>query len=235
MTVGGPAGSHGGLDAQPGARVVITIDGPAASGKSSAAKLLAQRLGIAYVSSGLLYRGATLVALDQGVDVADEGAILALLAAQDVRLHPEAGGNRVTVDWRDVTDELHTDEVDASVSVVAKHPRVRAWVNDRLREMGGSFVIDGRDMGTSVFPGALAKFYLTADPAVRAKRRAGERSTGVEAIATELSRRDERDKRQSAPAPDAVVIDTGPLTLAEVVEQVLTAVLRVLPARTVNT
>ncbi len=219
---------------EPKARTVITIDGPAASGKSSAARLLAQRLGVAYVSSGLLYRAATLMALRHGVQVEDEGALLDLLKQQDVRLHPEASRNSVTIDWVDVTDDLHTEAVDASVSIVAKHPRVRAWVNDRLREMGGSFVIDGRDMGTNVFPDAIAKFYLTADAAVRAQRRAGERGADLALVTSELVRRDERDQVQLAPAPDAITIDTGPLTLAMVVEQVLTAVLRVLPAKVVS-
>jgi cytidylate kinase len=219
---------------EPSARTVITIDGPAASGKSSDARLLAQRLGVAYVSSGLLYRAATLMALRQGVSVEDEGALLDLLKQQDVRLHPEASRNSVTIDWVDVTDDLHTEAVDASVSVVAKHPRVRAWVNDRLREMGGSFVIDGRDMGTNVFPDAIAKFYLTADASVRAQRRAGERGADLALVTSELVRRDERDRVQLAPAPDAITIDTGPLTLAMVVEQVLTAVLRVLPAKVVS-
>lgn len=217
------------------ARVVITIDGPAASGKSSAARLLAQRLGVAYVSSGLLYRAATLLALRHAAPLDDEAALLALLARHDVRLHPGAAANRLTVDWADLTDDLHTDAVDGSVSAVARHQGVRAWVNARLREMGGSFVIDGRDMGTSVFPDAVAKFYLTADARVRAARRAGERGAALEAIAAELSRRDERDQRQSVPAPDAQVIDTSALTLAEVVERILAAVLRVLPYKAVTT
>lgn len=216
-------------------RTVITIDGPAASGKSSVAKLLAHRLGIAYVSSGLLYRAATFSALSADIELTDEGQVLNLLASQDVRLHPEASGNRVTVDWRDVTTQLHTDAVDVAVSTVARHAGVRDWVTDRLREMGGSFVIDGRDMGTAVFPDAVAKFFLTADPEVRAARRAGERSGELRQVAERLRRRDEQDAQQSAPAPDAIFIDTGALTLDEVVAQVLTAVLKVLPDHLVVT
>lgn len=216
-------------------RTVITIDGPAASGKSSVAKLLAHRLGIAYVSSGLLYRAATRSALVDEVDLNDESQVLKLLASQDVRLHPEAEGNRVTIDWRDVTAELHTDAVDVAVSTLARHGVVRSWVTDRLREMGGSFVIDGRDMGTAVFPDAVAKFFLTADPDVRAARRAGERSGELRQVAERLRRRDAQDAQQSAPAPEAIFIDTGVLTLDEVVERVLTAVLRVLPEHLVVT
>lgn len=214
-----PGAAAGGKTAA-GARTVITIDGPAASGKSSVAQALARQLGFAYVSSGLLYRAATLVAMSAGCDEADERALLALLARRDVVLEPSALGNRVSVGGKDVTAELHTDAVDTRVSTVAKHHGVREWVNERLRELGGSFVIDGRDMGTVVFPDAAAKFYLTADPLIRARRRANERHSDVGAIAAELERRDARDELQSAPAHDATVIDTGGMSLAEVVERV---------------
>lgn len=199
---------------------VITLDGPAASGKSSVAKVLAQRLGIAYVSSGLLYRAAALMALEAGIDVTDEEAVLALLAARQVRLVPVPGGNRVEVDGTDVESRLHTDDVDSHVSAVARLPRVRAWVTDRLRELEGPFVIDGRDMGTAVFPAARWKFYLTAPTEVRARRRVGERSAELATVTEALSRRDERDALQSVPAADAVHIDTGPLSLSEVVDAV---------------
>lgn len=202
-------------------RLIITLDGPAASGKSSVAKALARRLDIAYVSSGLLYRVATYLTLAARVDPTDESAVMALLSRRAVRLHPDRHGNRVTVDDEDVTDELHTDEVDASVSDVARHARVRAWVTERLREMPGSFAIDGRDMGTAVFPQARWKFYLTAAPEVRAARRVGERSADLGSVAAGIRSRDERDARQSVPASDAVVIDTGPLSLDQVVERVL--------------
>lgn len=219
MNAADPGAPVGGA-AAPGARTVITIDGPAASGKSSVAQALARRLGFAYVSSGLLYRAATLVAMTAGVDEADERALLTLLSRRDVVLQPDALGNRVSVGGNDVTGELHTDAVDTRVSTVAKHEGVRDWVNARLRELGGPFVIDGRDMGTVVFPDAPAKFYLTADPRIRAGRRASERGSDVDAIAAELERRDARDALQSAPAHDATVIDTGGMTLAEVVERV---------------
>lgn len=199
---------------------VITLDGPAASGKSSVAKVLAQRLGIAYVSSGLLYRAAALLALDEEVDVADEDAVLTLLAAKTVRLIPEASSNRVEVDGVDVTARLHTHDVDTNVSAVARQPRVRGWVTERLRELDGPFVIDGRDMGSTVFPRARWKFYLDAPTEVRARRRVGERAAELAVVTEALSRRDERDAKQSVPAVDAMHIDTGPLTLAEVVDAV---------------
>lgn len=222
-----PAGTErSSLDVPSSSRDVITLDGPAASGKSSVAKLLARRLGIAYVSSGLLYRAAALLALEASLDATEEQPVLDLLASRAVRLIPDPLGNRVEVDGNDVEPRLHTDAVDANVSAVARMPGVRAWVTDRLRELNGPFVIDGRDMGTAVFPGAHWKFYLTAPTEIRAGRRVGERSADLAAVTAALSQRDERDAKQSVPAADAVHIDTGPLTLLEVVDVVHGAVAR---------
>jgi cytidylate kinase len=207
-----------------GTRPIITLDGPAASGKSSAAKAVAARLGIAYVSSGLLYRAATHMALQEGVPLDDEAALLAMLGRHDVRLVPDAQQDRITVDGEDVAHLLHTDAIDARVSEVAKLDGVRAWVTDRLRELEGPFVIDGRDMGTAVFPDARWKFYLTASPEVRAKRRVGERSADLAAVAEAIRLRDERDAKQSVPAPDAIHLDTSPLTLEAVVDFVYSKV-----------
>jgi cytidylate kinase len=207
-----------------GTRPIITLDGPAASGKSSAAKAVAARLGIAYVSSGLLYRAATHMALLEGVPLDDEAALLAMLGRHDVRLVPDAQQDRITVDGEDVAHLLHTDAIDARVSEVAKLDGVRAWVTDRLRELEGPFVIDGRDMGTAVFPDARWKFYLTASPEVRAKRRVGERSADLAAVAEAIRVRDERDAKQSVPAPDAIHLDTSPLTLEAVVDFVYSKV-----------
>lgn len=202
-------------------RDVITLDGPAASGKSSVAQRVAARLGVPFVSSGLLYRAASHLALEAGADPSGEPGLLALLDVHDVRLEPRAGDNRVHVDGVDVTERLHTDRVDEAVSAVAARPRVRAWVNARLREIAGPFVIDGRDMGRDVFPDAAAKVYLTARPEVRAARRVGERSADLEAVTEAIRRRDELDARQSVPADDAARIDTSDLDLDEVVERVL--------------
>ncbi len=201
-----------------GGRPIITLDGPAASGKSSAAKAVAARLGIAYVSSGLLYRAATHMALAEGVPLGDERALLAMLARHDVRLWPDAQRDRLTVDGEEVAHLLHTDDIDARVSEVARLPGIRAWVTERLRELEGPFVIDGRDMGTTVFPDARWKFYLTASPEVRARRRVGERASDLGAVAEAIRVRDERDAQQSAPAPDAIHVDTGPLTLEAVAD-----------------
>ena len=202
-------------------REVITLDGPAASGKSSVARRVAERLQVPFVSSGLLYRAATWLASDADASPDDEDGLVALLRRHDVRLEPDRDGNRIVIDGREVTPELHTDRIDDGVSAVASRPRVRAWVNERLREIEGPFVIDGRDMGRDVFPDAALKVYLTADPEVRAARRVGERAADLSAIADAIRRRDALDARQSVPADDAVTIDTSPLSLDEVVGRVL--------------
>jgi len=204
-----------------GGDTVITLDGPAASGKSSVAERVAQRLGVPFVSSGLLYRAAAWVVTSSGADPTDEAGVVALLHERRVRLEPSLDGDRLWVDASEITDELHTDGVDAVVSTVASHPRVRAWVRERLREIPGRFVIDGRDMGTAVFPEARHKFYLTAPVEVRARRRVGERNADLEAVAEAIRRRDRSDARQLMPASDAIHIDTGPLTLQQVVDLVL--------------
>lgn len=205
-------------------RKVVTLDGPAASGKSSVARRVAERIGVPFVSSGLLYRAATWLTSEAGASPDDEEGLVALLRRHDVRLEPDRDGNRIVIDGRDVTAGLTTDAIDDGVSAVAAKPRVRAWVNERLREIAGPFVIDGRDMGRDVFPDAAVKVYLTADPEVRAARRVGERSAELGAVADAIRRRDALDARQSVPADDAVTIDTSPLSLDDVVARVLALV-----------
>ena len=200
---------------------VITLDGPAASGKSTVARQVAAALGIPCVSSGLLYRAASALANHARVDAGDAAAVLGVLERHQVDLSPGLAGDRLRIDGCDATSELHSDEVDATVSLVAAHPEVRAWVGDRLREMPPPFVIDGRDMGSVVFPHARHKFYLDAAPEVRAARRVGERAADLAAVAAGIRRRDRLDARQLAPAPDAQHLDTGPLSLDEVVAWVL--------------
>jgi cytidylate kinase len=201
-------------------RGIVTIDGPAASGKSSVARRVAEALGVPYLSSGLLYRAVAYLALRAGVDPGDEAGLLRLLQRFRVRLVP-GRENRVLADGEDLTPSLHTLEVDRIVSEVARLPGVRAWVNERLKEVPPPFVAEGRDMGTAVFPQAPHKFYLTARPEVRAKRRAKERPQAYEAILQDLLERDQKDRAQSVPAPDALLLDTSDLTLEEVVAWVL--------------
>ncbi|WP_018111696.1 (d)CMP kinase [Thermus igniterrae] len=201
-------------------RGIVTIDGPSASGKTSVARRVAEALGVPYLSSGLLYRAAARLALEAGVDPGEEGALLALLEAHRVRLLP-GQENRVLADGQDLTPLLHTPEVDRTVSQVARHPRVRAWVNARLKEVPPPFVAEGRDMGTAVFPEAPHKFYLTASPEVRARRRTRERPQDYEEVLRDLLRRDELDRAQSFPAPDALVLDTSEMGLEAVVQAIL--------------
>ncbi|MEM7735034.1 MAG: (d)CMP kinase [Deinococcota bacterium] len=198
---------------------VITIDGLAASGKSSAAKGLAQRLGVAYVSSGLLYRALTWLALDEQLDVHDAHALLSAAAVRPVQLTPYADkDNKVCIEAKDISNLLETDAVDKNVSAVAKHPQVRTWVNQHLQMLTGNFVIDGRDMGTVVFPNARAKFYLHAAPEVRARRRLGERAGDLAELTAAIIERDQRDQAQSVPAEDAIHIHTDELTLEQVID-----------------
>ena len=204
--------------------MIVTIDGVAASGKSSVSSGVARALGIPYVSSGLLYRAATLLGLEAALDLGDAPRLLAHLRALPLRLEPLPEGNRVWTGERDLTPGLHQSAVDAGVSTVAAHPELRAWVDEQLRQLPPPFVAEGRDMGTNVFPDAPAKFYLTASPRIRAERRSAERPEDVDAIEAALIARDKKDAAQSAPAPDARVIDTGPLGLEEVIGEILRGV-----------
>lgn len=199
---------------------IITLDGPSASGKSTVAKRLAQARGIPYLSSGLLYRAAALLALSQREGI-EEGALLRSLEACSVRLVPDPSGNRVLIDGQDRTEELHTQAIDRVVSQVARLPGVREWVNRRLKEVPPPFVAEGRDMGRVVFPETRYKFYLTASPEVRARRRALERPQAYEEVLQDLLQRDALDQAQSLPAPDALVLDTTGMTVEEVVAWIL--------------
>jgi CMP/dCMP kinase len=203
-------------------QLIITIDGPAASGKSSVAKGVAQALQIPFVSSGLLYRAATYLSLTHNIAPTDETNLLQCLQTCDIALKAKSGeANEIFLGDKDITNFLHTDSIDINVSAVAKHPKIRIWVDDRLREIQGSFVIDGRDMGTAVFPHAPYKFYLDAPVDVRAKRRVGERVADLEKVTQGLQQRDVLDAEQSKPAPDAIHINTELLALAEVIQAVL--------------
>ena len=205
--------------AQP--KTIITIDGPSASGKSSVARRVAAVLGLPYVSSGLLYRGATYQVQRYGVNPEDEAAILAMLEAHPIQLIPRPEGNRLLAEGQDITEHLHTREVDLAVSAVSRHKRVRQYVYQRLRELSPPFVIEGRDMGSTVFADATQKFYLTAKPEVRALRRVPERDAEYPTVLAEILRRDQADQAQLAPAPDAVIVDTSEMGLEEVVQTIL--------------
>jgi cytidylate kinase len=201
--------------------LVVTIDGPAASGKSSVARGVADRLGIPYLSSGLLYRLVAVAALEAGVDPDDPNGLANLLDRHSLTLVPDPAGNRVLLDDRDVTDYAHNSRVDSVVSRVAQHTLVRHWVNASLKRLPGPFVAEGRDMGAAVFPEAPVKLYLTASSRVRASRRKAERPEDVSAIEAAIIERDARDAVNSQPAPDAVILDTSSLNLEQVIENAL--------------
>ncbi|MCS7057714.1 MAG: (d)CMP kinase [Meiothermus sp.] len=197
---------------------IITIDGPSASGKTSVARRVAERLGIPYVSSGLLYRAVALLGLRKG---ASPEEIEGHLEQHRLELRPTPQENRIYLDGEEVSAALHSLEVDRQVSAVAQRPGVRAYVNQVLRRIAPPFVVDGRDMGSVVFPQARHKFYLTARPEVRARRRVSEREADFATVLGDILRRDAADQKQSVPAPDAVVLDTSGIGLEEVVEAVL--------------
>jgi cytidylate kinase len=203
---------------------VITIDGVAASGKSSVARAVAAQLGVPYVSSGLLYRAVTFAALQYGIDTSNEAALMDCLMHNDIRLEPRTHGNRAWLNSTDITDAAHSSAVDANVSVVALHSRIRGWVNAAVKRLPPPFVAEGRDMGTVAFPHAAVKLYLTASPRVRAERRAVERPEDVPAIEAALIERDRLDAVNSRPADDATVLDTSNLSLEDVVAQALEAI-----------
>jgi CMP/dCMP kinase len=214
------------LKTQPPIPFVITIDGLAASGKSTVARHVALALEVPYVSSGLLYRAITVAALEGNLDLEHETALLECLNANQIRLEPLAEGNRVWLGSREITDDAHSSGVDANVSKVASHPQVRAWVNAQIRKLPKPFVAEGRDMGAVVFLDSPAKIFLIASPRVRAQRRTLERPEDLETVEAALRTRDELDAVNSAAAPDAFKLDTSHLTLEQVVQSVLSHVQR---------
>lgn len=195
---------------------VIAIDGPAGSGKSTVARALAARLGWSFLDTGAMYRAVTVAALERGIDVADAPAVAALARAAQIETLP-----RVTIDGRDVTDEIRTERVNEAVSVVSANSAVREQMVLRQRAFAThqpeGTVVEGRDITTIVFPAATVKVYLTATLEERARRRGEE---GVESVA----RRDEADTSRAASplrqAPDALVLDTTGRDVDDVVEEI---------------
>jgi cytidylate kinase len=218
--------------------LVVAIDGPAASGKSSTARMVAERLGFCHVDSGSLYRAATAAALRRSADADSWSEEDVRRAVREVTLRPAAGAVVPLLEGEELGEELRGAEVTRHVSRVAQMPRIREWVNELVRSSASSHsvVVDGRDIGTVVFPNADLKVFLVADPWERARRRLLQRSGNSptnEEIAAETERlvlRDARDATQTVQAKDAVLIDTTHLTQEAQVERIV-ALVKVLPAR----
>jgi len=218
-----------------GHRVIIAIDGPAGVGKSTAAKLLAARLGYLYLDTGALYRALAWKVLQSKVQPTDHEQVSRLLQTTTMQMQFHNGAMQVLVDDRDITTELRTPDVTSAASIVSAIPAVREWLLPIQRQIAqrGSVVAEGRDVGTKVFPAAPLKFFLDADATVRAERRHRELvSAGhggpIETTYQDLSGRDTRDRsRPIAPliaAADARPIDTSALNVEQVVEQMMAAV-----------
>ncbi|MEA2764568.1 MAG: CMP/dCMP kinase [Gemmatimonadaceae bacterium] len=207
---------------------VIAIDGPAASGKSSTAQMVADKLGFLHVDSGSLYRAATAAILRRENDASSWTEDAVLDAAKPVELRAARTSFYPVLDGRSIEEEIRGSDVTRHVSRVAQMPRVRDWVNGKVRETANStnVVVDGRDMGTVVFPDADLKIFLVADSRERALRRLRQRGTPtseqlLDDETIRIRERDERDAKQTVAAADAVTIDTTALTQNEQVAQIV--------------
>lgn len=209
-------------------RPVIAIDGPAGAGKSTIAARLARKLGYTNLESGAMYRALALKAIESDVSFDDEEALLRLARNSRIVLEPKLDGNRVLLDGSDISARIRETDVTEAASRVSVHPGVREWMVARQREMGeqGGIIMEGRDIGTKVFPDAEVKIFLEAHPEVRTERRlrqgAGTQEEAAR-IAAELQQRDRRDRTRTVsplePAADAVVIDSSQMTVDEVVRR----------------
>jgi cytidylate kinase len=200
--------------------MIVAIDGPAGAGKSTVARRLAERLGFRYLDTGAMYRALTWLALEHGADLEETEALVVL-----AREHPVAfgEGDRVFIAGNDVTRAIREPRIDRAVPIVARQQPVRVVMRRRQRELGeeGDVVIEGRDIGKVVAPGAEVKVYLVAAAEERTRRRLAERpGLGADALATDLEMRDASDAPQMEPAEDAVQIDTTDLTVDEVVDRI---------------
>ena len=213
-------------------KFAVAVDGPAGSGKSTVAKEIAKALGILYIDTGAMYRTVGMACLKKGIDPADEGAVVASLDELDMKIFPEAGGQRILLDGEDITSRIRTEEIGKAASSVAAYQKVREKLVEIQQGLAKeqSVIMDGRDIGTKVLPDAEVKIYLDASVEERAKRRVGEleaqgKTADLEIIREEIAQRDYQDMhRENSPlcrAEDAVNVDTTGLDIPAVTENLL--------------
>ena len=210
-------------------KLTIAIDGPAGAGKSTIASRLARKLGYVNLESGAMYRALALKAIDHDISFSDEKALVKLAERSRIQLEPTIGGNRTLLDGHDVSSRIRERDVTEAASQVSVHPEVRAWMVAHQREMGagGGVVMEGRDIGTKVFPDADLKVFLDADPVVREQRRMEQQKIRGElaaSVAAELRERDRRDRTRAisplVPASDALLLDSTQLSEDEVLQRI---------------
>jgi cytidylate kinase len=216
-------------DANSSRKLIIAIDGPAGAGKSTIASRLARKLGYVNLESGAMYRALALKAIEWDTSFEDEAALRKIAEHARITLEPTLGGNRVLLDGKDVSARIRDRDVTEAASRVSVHPSVREWMVARQQEMGkdGGVVMEGRDIGTKVFPHADLKVFLDADPVVREQRRLDQnkiKGPSAQSMAAELRERDLRDRTRAASplaaAPDAIVIDSTNLSEDEVLHRI---------------
>jgi cytidylate kinase len=227
-------------------RIIIAIDGPAGAGKSTVAARLAKRFHLLNLETGAMYRAFALKALESQVSRDDAESLERLAAATSIRLEASASGNRVFLDGVEVTSRLRDASVTEAASRVSVHPAIRKWMVELQQKLGESrrIVMEGRDIGTAVFPDADVKIFLDADPMVRSQRRYEQieatpkaATVAPESVLKEIRERDQRDRTRALsplkPAPDALIIDSTNLTLDQVIEQAEAIVVERLRSRSV--
>jgi CMP/dCMP kinase len=210
-------------------KLIIAIDGPAGAGKSTIAARLARKLGYVNLESGAMYRALALKAIEWDVSFDDEAALRKMAEQARITLEPTLSGNRVLLDRKDVSARIREQDVTEGASRVSVHPRVREWMVARQQEMGkdGGVVMEGRDIGTKVFPHADLNVFLDADPVIREQRRMDQqhiKGPSAASMAAQLRERDRRDRTRAASplaaAQDAVVIDSTKLSEDDVLHQI---------------
>jgi cytidylate kinase len=210
-------------------KLIIAIDGPAGVGKSTVAARLARKLGYVNLESGAMYRALALKAIEWDASFDDEDALLKMAQDSTITLERAIGGNRVLLNGKDISSRIRERDVSEGASRVSVHPKVREWMVARQREMGtgGGVVMEGRDIGTKVFPDADLKIFLDADPVVREQRRMDQQKVkgkSAQAMASELRERDQRDRTRAASplaaAEDAIVVDSTQMSEDEVLDKI---------------